>query len=150
MPNFLKPTTPTTLEETLAGQLRTVWIAIGVIAVVLLLSIGLVAYGFTRVQSVEDSVARSTVVTAQQNVDARYDDCQSLNLLLAGMTTGVRESEKTLPLEYKLVPSLNTPQVKAVVRKSIRRELKAYEPRDCKAYALKAVPPGQVGGYHTP
>lgn len=86
----------------------------------------------------------------QQNVNARFDDCESGNDLRMGLLAGVAQGRKTTPVLLRLVPSLNTAEVKALIRKSEARQQKAYKPRSCAPYALKSVPPAARKNYTTP
>lgn len=86
----------------------------------------------------------------QQNVNARYDDCLNAEEVRASLRIQVEQGRRTEPVLYKLVPSLNTPEVRAIVAANRARQLKAYAPRDCKKYALASVPVGQRSLHDVP
>jgi hypothetical protein len=97
--------------------------------------------------------ARVAVVqhdSVQQNIDARYSDCQGSEKVRAALRDQVRRSAKTDPLLFRLLPSLDTPEVRHLVRAERARQLKAYAPRDCRDYAIASVPVGQRSRYTIP
>lgn len=131
---------------------RDVLLSVAIVAVSVIASaaivLGAVAFQQTRVRA--QQVAENARAATQQNVRARYDDCQSGNQLRAALIAQVQEGKLTEPLLYKLVPSLDTPQVHKIIADQRARQLRAYRPRNCRAYALSAVPPGMRGEYHVP
>lgn len=86
----------------------------------------------------------------QQNVGARYDDCQNSEAVRSALRQQVEDGKRTDPVLYRLVPSLNTPEVRAIIKASRVFQLKAYAPRDCEAYALASVPPMSRDEYQVP
>lgn len=79
----------------------------------------------------------------QQNVDARYGGCRSGDDLREALYQQALQSRRTTPLLLSLVPSLDTDQVRDLIARATRRQLKAYQPRGtagCTTYALAAVP----------
>lgn len=110
--------------------------------------IGSLAFVRTRERAVQ--VAHNAQAATQQNVRARYDDCQAAEQLRAALRAQVQEGKLTEPLLYKLVPSLDTPEVHKIIADQRRRQLDAYRPRDCKTFALAAVPPGQRADFRVP
>jgi hypothetical protein len=115
--------------------------------VVTSIAVCLLVAGYLRGQH---TVGAYSVATVQQNVDARYDDCQQLNGLRLGLRSGVKQSRTTAPLLYKLVPALDTSTVKTLVQASWARELQEYAKVDCNAYARRAIPHGDQHHYHVP
>jgi cell division protein FtsB len=97
--------------------------------------------------------ARVAVVqhdVVQQNIDARYSDCQGSEKVRAALRDQVRRSAKTDPLLFRLLPSLDTAEVRRLVRVERARQLKAYAPRSCRSYAIASVPAGQRSQYTVP
>lgn len=86
----------------------------------------------------------------QQNVRARYDDCLNGEQVRQALRQQVQDSKRTDPLLYKLLPQLDTPEVRDLVRKRRARQLRAYAPRDCREFALAAVPPENRRLYRVP
>lgn len=74
------------------------------------------------------------------NVAARRDDCRNSNRLRKALRKDAVQAQKTLPLLLKLVPQLDTPQVRELVASNSASRLKAYKRRDCDAYAREALP----------
>lgn len=81
------------------------------------------------------------------NVRARYEDCGNINQILSALRQEVVASKRTNPVLFKLLPSLDTPEVHALVRQERRRELRTFAPRDCESYALAAIPAGRRDAY---
>lgn len=86
----------------------------------------------------------------QQNVRARYDDCLQGEQVRSALREQVEDQQRTNPLLFKLVPSLDTPEIRRIIRQRRDRQLRAYAPRDCGDFALQAVPPGDRGSYSVP
>ncbi|HZV74578.1 MAG TPA: hypothetical protein VFF79_12745 [Conexibacter sp.] len=87
----------------------------------------------------------------QQNAKARYDDCQAGDRLRAALYAQALASSRTTPLLLRLVPSLDTPEVRRLAADSRTRQLKAYLPRGtrgCAQYALAVVPPRERASFH--
>ena len=103
-----------------------------------------------RVRELTERVARAEHSSVQQNVNARYDDCHAGEQVRAALRLQVHQGRRTDPLLYKLIPSLDTAEVHDLVAVSRRRQLKAYAPRDCRAYALAAVPAKARSRYGVP
>jgi hypothetical protein len=76
----------------------------------------------------------------QKNVEARREDCNNGNQVRLGLRIGVEQSRRQRPLLLQLFPQFNQPKVLALVVREERRQLKAYAPLDCEAYALRALP----------
>lgn len=111
------------------------------------LALGSVA--IVRVGDQADDLASFGVDAVQANVTARYDDCQALEALRAAGRAQVAQGKRTEPLLYKLVPSLDTPEVHEIIERDRRRQLAAYEKADCVAYAREAIPAGAPRGAYT-
>lgn len=107
------------------------------------------AVGFLVYRSVDQSqrVTENVHNFTQANVQARYDDCQASNVLRAALRTRVLEGKRTDPLLFKLVPSLDTPEVHAIIKAQRQRQLRAFAAKDCVEFALEAVPSGQRHNY---
>jgi hypothetical protein len=118
-----------------------------VLLVVSSIAVCVLAYGYLHGQH---RLGQYAVASVQQNVDARYDDCRQLNRVLAAQRIGVTQSRTTVPLLYKLVPTLNTAAVRTLVHQNWARELQEYAAVDCKSYARRAIPHGDVHPYHVP
>jgi hypothetical protein len=104
-----------------------------------------------RVGGQADDLAQFGVDAVQANIDARYDDCQQIEALKTAGRAQVRSGERTEPLLYELVPSLDTPQVHQIIERDRARQLKAYEKGSCSAYAREAIPAGaHPGVYRVP
>lgn len=91
-------------------------------------------------KSLAIGVARATHDATQQNIDARFADCTSSEKVRAALRDQVLEGERTSSLLFKLLPSLDTPEVHRLVARERARQLKAYKPRDCGKYAISSVP----------
>lgn len=135
------------------------WLFRAVVLMSVLLAISLVLNGVewlrqteTNEQAAQETraIAGFAVNTVQQNIDARHDDCLQLNHIRAGLRASVQQSKVTDPILFKLVPSLNTPQVRRIVATNDKRELQEFRAIDCKAYARRAIPPGDHHRYHVP
>lgn len=103
-----------------------------------------------KLAAAEAGLARFGRTAVQQNVNARYDDCTQFNGIRAGLRESVQQSKVTAPLFFRLIPSLNTAEVRSLVRADDRRELQEYAAVDCTSYALRAVPAGDRHHYRVP
>jgi hypothetical protein len=101
-------------------------------------------------QRVVNSVRALAVSEVQQNVDARYSDCRSLNDLRYGLRVNVQQSKDSTPLLFDLLPQLNTSHVQQLVSASWQQELHAFKRHSCRTYALAAVPRGDRHAYRVP
>lgn len=137
----------TVVHPTTRTVTTVVVIALSVVVVALA---GAVGYLVIRAQDQDVDLAAFAHAAVQQNVQARYDDCQRGEQLRAALRAQVLASRRTNPILYKLVPSLDTPQVHRLVRAERRRQLQAYRSIDCRTYALAAVPLGHRGDYRVP
>lgn len=89
----------------------------------------------------------------QQNVEARFDHCSDSDRLRTALYGDALQGRTTAPLLLRLVPSLNTPEVRLIVRTTTGKHLKAYAPRGkdgCATFALRSVPPRTRSSYHVP
>lgn len=99
------------------------------------------------------TLQRQAHAALQQSVNARYDDCLAGDVLRTALSLQVDESRRNDPLLYKLLPSLNTPEVRALVKHSRDEQVKAFKPRGaagCRAYALRVAPPNSRSSYEVP
>lgn len=96
------------------------------------------------------AIALAVHTSTQSNIRARYDDCQASNRVLAALRAGVRAGKRTDPLLFKLVPSLDTPEVHALVTAQRAERLRALANKDCREYALEAVPSSERHNYTVP
>lgn len=106
-----------------------------------------------QVRSSRLLAARVAIVqhdVVQQNIDARYSDCQGSERVRAALRDQVRRSARTDPLLFRLLPSLDTVEVRRLVHAERDRQLKAYAPRSCRSYAIASVPAGQRSLYTIP
>lgn len=103
-----------------------------------------------RNQQFANNLAQFGFAAVQQNINARYDDCEQLNSLRNGLDTQVKQSYKTLPLLYRLVPSLHTPAVEKIEQNAYQKELREFSGLDCTSYAKRAIPPGDSHRYQIP
>lgn len=130
---------------------RTVTTAIVIsLSVLVVLMAGAVSYLIVSDFQGRDRDRQNSHAQAQANVSARYDDCQGGEDVRAALRAQVDEGKRTDPLFYKLLPSLNTPEVRELVRTRRERQLKAYAARDCRTYALAAVPERERASFHVP
>lgn len=91
--------------------------------------------------------------TLQQSINARYDDCRAGDVLREALTEQTQSSSRSDALLYRLLPSLDTPEVHELVRRTRADQLRAYAPRGpdgCTIYALRAVPRNATGEYTVP
>lgn len=123
-----------------------------VIAIVILT--GLIGFGIQQIEEEHAALhaAQTTLhrVEGQQqedreaailkNVQARKSDCENGAIVRNALRENVIQGEKQLPLILKLLPSLNTHEILEQNKKTVARELQAFKPIDCTAYALKAAP----------
>jgi hypothetical protein len=93
------------------------------------------------------STARAS---AQQNVSARYDACVGANRLRAALRQDVRDGQRQAPLLYKLLPQLDTPEIRKLSATGAAKKLKAYAAQDCVKVALAVVPPNERYRLHVP
>jgi cell division protein FtsB len=131
---------------------RAVLAAVLVLAVALLVSGSIIVGTLALIQTRDraDDIARAVRDRIAAVVAARHNDCQASNKVLAALRAEVRASKRTEPILYRLVPSLDTPEVHALVAAQRKRELRAFAARDCRTYALQAVPAGQRHQYQLP
>jgi len=86
----------------------------------------------------------------QQNVTARYDDCQAGDEVRRELYQQARSSGRSTRLLLRLVPSLDTRQVRRLAAKRRAHQLRTYRPRGaegCARYALRVVPPDERQSY---
>lgn len=86
----------------------------------------------------------------QQSVRARYDDCLAGEQVRRALREQVQDAARTDPLLYRLLPQLDTPQVRRIVRERRARQLRAFAPKGCREFALAAVPPSDRDEYTVP
>lgn len=89
-------------------------------------------------QQVQQAIDREAAVV--KNAEARREDCENNNELRKGLSIGVKIGEKNTPLLLRLLPQLNVKEVAVLSARENGRQLKAYAPINCEAYALWAVP----------
>lgn len=91
-------------------------------------------------KALAEAEIRDRAAAVAANVRARHDDCENSNRLRKALRDDVLQSKKTLPVMLALLPSLNTPQVRALVKANNANRIKSYAARDCEAYAREALP----------
>jgi hypothetical protein len=114
------------------------------------LAICFVVFGFIVTTNRNAQEKRDRHQAVQANVRARFDDCIAGNEVRRLRRQEIRQAALTEPLLYKLLPSLDTPEVRQVVKDNRERQLAAYADKDCKSYALEAVPVDDRDDYTVP
>lgn len=92
-------------------------------------------------------------VTLQQNINARYDDCRAGDNLREALYQQTQDAARSDALLYRLLPSLDTPEVHTLVRQTRANQLSAFHPRGtygCTVYALRAAPARARDQYTVP
>jgi len=124
----------------------------------LVITLALSGLSFAKSESVNHHVAHNQVVLSQtvtqqakdreaailKNVEARREDCENNNSVRAALREQVEEGKRETPLLLKLVPALNTKEILSKAAKQRAKQLKAYAPLNCEAYAHRALPPSEV------
>jgi len=136
---------------------RRVWTRANLIAVVaglaFALALGAVVIALMAESTRSDDVARLAHDSVQQNVEARYDDCVAGDAVRRALYRQTRSAERSDGLLYRLLPSLDTPEVHELVRRRRAEQLRAFRPRGragCTIYALRVVPRELRGDYRVP
>jgi len=119
-------------------QAVTVFI-VGVLASIALILAGLAV---ARISDQAESLAEFSHATVQANIDARYDDCITLEEVKAAGRQSVEADEQAESILFDILPQLDTPKIRAIIAKARARQVDAYEQDDCLAYALEALPEG--------
>lgn len=123
-------------------------------AIMLPLLVLAVVYLVSRDHQQDATLTTQGHAAIQQNVNARFDDCQAGDQVRAALYAQTLEAQTTTnKVLFKLVPALNTPEVRAIVARDQVRELHAFRPRGtsgCARYAIKSVPPKARGQYTIP
>jgi hypothetical protein len=121
-----------------------------ILAVLVPLLVAAVVYLVLQNLRQDDELRRQAHAVVQQNVNARYDDCLSGERVRESLRLEVEDGRRTDPLLYKLIPALDTPEVRDLLAERRARQLRSYAPRDCVAYALSSVPEAQRMLYRVP
>lgn len=119
----------------------------------LALALGSFAIQLVAAGSRSDDLAVLSHRTLQQSIDARYDDCTAGDTVRRALYRQAQTASRSDALLYRLLPTLDTPQVRTLVRRSRRRQLRAFRPRGsdgCTIYALRVVPRDDHGRYSVP
>lgn len=98
----------------------------------------------------EAALVSQAYAAIQQNVTARYDDCRAGDEVRQALYDQARTSARLTRLLLRLVPSLDTPEVRRLAARRRAHQLKVYRPRGdagCAGYALRVVPPGERAEY---
>lgn len=121
-------------------------------------TLGLAGWSFEKSETqgsrIEGTTSKLSSVVSKQsqdredatlkNVEARKQDCEGSNSVRAALRIGVQQGQKEIPLLLSLVPALNTKKVLEINDREVARQLKSYEPVDCEAYAIRALPPTEA------
>jgi hypothetical protein len=123
------------------------------LAVLVPLLTAAVIFLLARARSQDAEIRQQAHAALQQNVNARYDDCVAGDAVREALYQQTIETERSDPLLYRLLPSLDTPEVHALIKENRARQLKAFAPRGqggCEAYALRVIPPGSRRSFRIP
>jgi hypothetical protein len=91
-----------------------------------------------RAQVHNEAVSRSEQTAA--TINARLTNCESGNRLREGLRENVEQGQKNFPLFLELLPQFDTPKILAINQESVDRQLRAFAPLDCRAYAVEILP----------
>lgn len=97
-----------------------------------------------------DDIAAIAHRSLQQSIDARYDDCIAGDAVRRALYQQAQAASRSDALLYRLLPSLDTPEVRKLVRRTRARQLRAFRPRGtdgCLIYAMRVVPKNAPGNY---
>jgi len=137
-----------TMRPTRAASLMSV-----ALAVLLPLLTGAVIFLLVRAKIQDNEVRYQAHAALQQNVNARYDDCVAGDSVREALYQQTLDSARSDPLLFKLLPSLDTPEVHRLIAANRARQLRVFAPRGrrgCASYALRAVPPASRRSYSVP
>jgi hypothetical protein len=124
-----------------------------VAAVAIVVAIGCAVLLSISSSQQSDKLAKLAHSTLQQSINARYDDCRAGDQVREALHEQARASSRSDALLYRLLPSLDTPEVHKLVRRTRADQLRAFRPRGddgCTIYALRAVPRNATGEYTLP
>jgi hypothetical protein len=108
---------------------------------------------FVRLQTQVERVSELAHSTTQQTVKARYDDCLAGDVVRRELYRQAFVSDRSTALLLRLVPSLDTDEVRDLAAERRARQLRAFLPRGaagCSEYALSVVPPHERSSYRVP
>lgn len=128
---------------------RTITILMAAVCIITIMSLGIACFAViqnAKQPSTDELLAQGEKFFGQ-NVLARFDDCQAGEDIRAALRAQAEEGRRTTAALLDVVPSLNTPEVKAIIRDSERRTADAFDERDCVTYALRAVPAAERDNY---
>lgn len=100
-----------------------------------------------RIEAQANAIQEQGRLFFEQNVRARYDDCINGNEIRAALLARTLEAQRTNRILFRLVPSLDNPEVHTIIRKNLARDVAAYAQKNCREYALQAVPPSDRERY---
>jgi hypothetical protein len=115
-----------------------------VLAVLVPALVGVVVFLVIQNHDQDQELLRQGRSAIQQNVTARYDDCRAGDEVRRALYHQARSSARSTRLLLRLVPSLDTRQVRRLAAKRRARQLRTFQPRGiggCARYALRVVLP---------